>query len=29
VLHWTGEQILDWFRTQVPPHTMSESERRS
>jgi allantoinase len=19
VVHWTGEQILDWFRTQVPP----------
>jgi allantoinase len=19
VLHWTGEQIADWFRTQVPP----------
>jgi peptidoglycan/xylan/chitin deacetylase (PgdA/CDA1 family) len=29
VLHWTGEQILDWFRAQVPPHAMSESERRS
>ena len=21
VLHWTGEQILDWFRTQVPVKT--------
>src|SRR5207245_7113054 len=21
VLHWTGEQILDWFRTQVPINT--------
>jgi allantoinase len=21
VLHWTGEQIADWFRTQVPPPT--------
>ncbi len=22
VLHWTGEQIADWFRTQVPPPAM-------
>jgi allantoinase len=29
VLHWTGEQILDWYRAQVPPHAMNESERRS
>jgi peptidoglycan/xylan/chitin deacetylase (PgdA/CDA1 family) len=29
VLHWTGEQILDWYRTQVPTRALSESERRS
>jgi allantoinase len=23
VLHWTGEQIADWFRTQVPPPAAS------
>jgi len=29
VLHWTGEQILDWYRAQVPPIAMSGGERRS
>jgi hypothetical protein len=29
VLHWTGEQILDWYRAQVSPHAISGSERRS
>jgi allantoinase len=24
VLHWTGEQIADWFRTQVPPPTATQ-----
>jgi peptidoglycan/xylan/chitin deacetylase (PgdA/CDA1 family) len=29
VVHWTGEQILDWFRAQVPPSSIDESGRRS
>ena len=23
VLHWTGEQIVDWFKSQVPPPAAS------
>ena len=26
VLHWTGEQILDWFRTQVPPPATARTD---